>query len=135
MRNCLILGLAVATAACTGGGLNRERPDEFATARRAPLVIPPDFALVPPNPGAPRPQEADASAQALAAMFGGPARRSETEAAALQEAGREQADAGIRSAVGSPETNVVNKGSVARDIIAAPEGDGRDARAQVPQPQ
>lgn len=133
MRNCLILAGAAALAACTSSGLDRERPDEFATARRAPLVIPPDFALTPPNPGAPRPQEADSSAQALSAMFGGPARRSETEAATLEEAGRERADPGIRSGVGSPETNVVDKGSVTRDIIAAPEGDGQEARAQTPQ--
>ena len=137
MRNSVILAgvLALALGGCTGSGLNRERPDEFATARRAPLVIPPDFALVPPTPGAPRPQEADSSTQALAAMFGGPAPRSQTEAAALQEAGAQRAEPGIRSDVGSPETNVVDKGAVTRDIIAAPEGDGRDARAAVPQGQ
>lgn len=31
-------------------------PDEFAVLTKAPLVIPPDFGLRPPNPGAPRPQ-------------------------------------------------------------------------------
>lgn len=132
MRNLLVLGLAGLTmtlAGCGGGGLNRDRPDEFAVARRAPLVVPPDFALVPPSPGAPRPQEADSSTQALQAMFGGPATRSAPETATLNRAGANRADAGIRSDVGSPETNSVDKGSVTRDIIAAPEGDGQDARA------
>ncbi len=32
-------------------------PDEFAVESRAPLTIPPDFDLRPPQPGAPRPQE------------------------------------------------------------------------------
>ena len=46
-------------ASCGGGGvLGRERPDEFAVQRQAPLVIPPDFALTPPapaqTPGTPR---------------------------------------------------------------------------------
>ncbi|MEO6218093.1 MAG: DUF3035 domain-containing protein, partial [Sphingomonas sp.] len=38
------------------------------------------------------------------------------------------ADPGIRSAVGDPGTNVVDKGSTTRDIVAAPPGDGQDAR-------
>ena len=133
MRKALLAGLLMATttlSACAGGGLfKRQGPDEFAVARRAPLVVPPDFALAPPAPGAPRPQEADSSTQALEAMFGGPAKRSATEAATLSQAGGDIADPGIRSAVADPQTNVVDKGQVTRDIIAAPEGDGRDARA------
>ncbi|WP_136162463.1 DUF3035 domain-containing protein [Sphingomonas flavalba] len=133
MRKALLAGLVLTTAlsgCAAGGGLfGRERPDEFAVARRAPLVVPPDFALAPPAPGAPRPQEADSSTQALEAMFGGAAQRSATETAALDHAGDDSADPGIRSAVADPQTNVVDKGQVTRDIIAAPEGDGRDARA------
>jgi len=126
----VILGLAGLTlAGCGGGGLNRDRPDEFSVARRAPLVVPPDFALAPPTPGAPRPQEADSSSQALQAMFGGPAQRSAPEQATLNRTGADRASGGIRSEVGSPETNAVDKGAVTRDIIAAPEGDGQDARA------
>ena len=130
MRNVIVLGLVGLTlAGCGGSGLNRTRPDEFAVARRAPLVVPPDFALKPPSPGAPRPQEADSSTQALQAMFGGPAPRSAPEQAALNQAGAARAQPGIRSEVGSPQTNAVDKGAVTRDIIAAPEGDGQDARA------
>ena len=131
MRNLVILSLAGLTlAGCGGGGaLNRTRPDEFAVARRAPLVVPPDFSLAPPSPGAPRPQEADSSTQALQAMFGGPAPRSAPETSTLARAGADRSAAGIRSEVGSPETSSVDKGAVTRDIIAAPEGDGQDARA------
>jgi hypothetical protein len=39
-------------------GMDRSMPDEFAVESRAPLTIPPDFDLRPPQPGAPRPQEA-----------------------------------------------------------------------------
>jgi hypothetical protein len=135
MRSVIVLGAAALTlAGCTGGGLNRDRPDEFAVARRAPLVVPPDFALAPPSPGAPRPQEADSSTQALEAMFGGPAPRSAPEAAALSRAGADRSAAGIRTAVGSPETNAGDQGAITRDIIAAPEGDGQDARASTTAP-
>jgi hypothetical protein len=52
----------------TGGVLGRDRPDEFAVARNAPLVIPPDFALTPPRPGEAA-AGADARTQALQALF------------------------------------------------------------------
>ncbi|MCW3835202.1 DUF3035 domain-containing protein [Sphingomonas canadensis] len=124
--------LAATLSACGSRGLNRERPDEFAVARQAPLVIPPDYALVPPRPGAPRPQETTPQSQALDAMFGGTAPRSPGEAAALDSAGRNAADLGARSTAGSPGTNVIDKGTTTRDIVAAPEGDGQDARVSTP---
>ena len=130
MRNVIALGLLGLTlAGCGGGGLNRSRPDEFAVARRAPLVVPPDFALAPPAPGTARPQEADSSTQALQAMFGGPAPRSVPEQSALSSAGADRSAAGIRTDVGADQPNAVDKGAVTRDIIAAPEGDNQDARA------
>ncbi len=38
-------------------GLQRDAPDEFQVTTRAPLSMPPDFALRAPRPGAARPQE------------------------------------------------------------------------------
>lgn len=130
-------GSATLLASCGSGMLgDRNRPDEFAVARQAPLVIPPDFSMRPPQPGAPRPQDAGGPAQqALEALFGGSAPRSASERAALDAAGaRTGADAGIRSGVGSPDTSVVDKGSTTRDIVAAPQGDGRDAQTQAGAP-
>ena len=124
-------GLASMLAACGSTGVfNRDRPDEFAVQRQAPLVIPPDFNLVPPSEGNPRPAEGSAAEQALEALFGGPAARSDVETSALDRAGA--AAPGIRSAVGDPDTNTVAKGSITRDIISAPEGDGRGASAVIP---
>lgn len=118
--------------ASNGGVFGRKRPDEMSVTRAAPLVVPPDFALAPPRPGEPRPQEADSSTQALQAMFGGPAPRSDAESAALSRAGQNRAQPGIRSNTGDPGTVVADKGQTTRDIIAAPEGDGAEARAGVP---
>ena len=127
----LVTLAATALAGCGAGGiLNRDRPDEFAVQRQAPLVVPPDFSLTPPAPGAPRPTEGTASDQALDALFGGPAPRSQVETSALDRAG--SADPGIRTAVGDPQTNTVAKGALTRDIIAAPEGDGAGASAVIP---
>lgn len=129
----ILLGAAsTVLSACgsSGGILGRERPDEFAVQRQAPLVVPPDFNLVPPAPGAPRPAEGTASEQALEALFGGPAPRSAVETSALDRAGT--AAPGIRSSVGDPQTNTVAKGRITRDIIAAPEGDGQNSQAVIP---
>ena len=135
MRNVktviLLVSGSAMLAACGGGGIfNRDRPDEFAVQRQAPLVVPPDFSLTPPAPGAPRPAEGTASEQALEALFGGPAPRSDIETSALDRAG--SAAPSIRSTIGDPETNTVAKGRVTRDIIAAPEGDGQNAQTLIP---
>lgn len=130
-RFALVSASLAMLAACGGGGLlNRERPDEFAVQRQAPLVIPPDFSLVPPEPGAPRPTEGTAAQQALEALFGGPAQRSSIESNAVNNAG--EAEIGIRSTVGDPATYTVDKGAATRTILAAPEGDGQAARAVIP---
>ncbi|RNJ64242.1 MAG: DUF3035 domain-containing protein [Porphyrobacter sp. IPPAS B-1204] len=128
----VLTGVAAMLAACGGGSgvFNRERPDEFAVQRQAPLVVPPDFTLTPPAPGAPRPAEGTASEQALEALFGGPAPRSRVEASVIDRAGA--AAPSIRSQVGDNATNTVAKGRVTRDIIAAPEGDGQAATTVIP---
>ncbi|MBO9621810.1 MAG: DUF3035 domain-containing protein [Sphingomonas sp.] len=136
MRKLIVIAAGIALAgslsACGKNGYNRARPDEFAVARQAPLVIPPDFSLVPPQAGTVR-QDNNTQQQTLDALFGGSQARSASENAALNAAGRTSADIGARSTVGSPTTNVVDKGQTTRDIVAAPEGDGKDARASTPQ--
>lgn len=127
----LVAGSSMLLAACgTTNLFNRERPDEFAVQRQTPLVVPPDFELAPPAPGAPRPTEGTAAQQALDALFGGPAPRSAVETSALQRAGN--AELGIRSSVGDPNTYTVDKGAATRTILAAPEGDGQAASAVIP---
>lgn len=49
-------------------GLDPPMPDEFAVESRAPLTVPPDFDLRPPEPGAPRPQEKTAQQDAEQAI-------------------------------------------------------------------
>ncbi len=127
----VLTGVSTLLAGCGSTGLfNRDRPDEFAVQRQAPLVVPPDFSLAPPAPGAPRPTEGTTQQQTLDALFGGPSPRSELEKTTLNRAGT--AAPSIRSTVGDPATNTVAKGAVTRDIMAAPQGDGREAQAVIP---
>jgi hypothetical protein len=130
-----VLLIATTLAACgsnRGAFAGRSGPDALVVARAAPLVVPPDFALRPPVPGAPRPQEADSSTLALQAMFGGAADRSLAEKGALNAAGVARVDVGIRSTAGDPGTTVVDKGAATRDVVAAPASEGKGARATTP---
>lgn len=123
-----LTGAATLLTACGSTGLfSRSRPDEFAVTRAAPLVIPPDYGLQPPQPGAPQPTQNNTAQETLRALFGGPAPRSQVETSMLNAIGR--SEDGIRSNVGDPATAVVDKGTVTRDILAAPVGAGQSARA------
>ena len=134
VKRNLVAALALcALGACHSnkGGVFSARkgaPDEFAVGRAAPLTVPPDFALVPPRPGQPRPQEADSSQQALNALFGGPQRASQGESVLTQAAGPAPTP-GVRSEVGGNMPVTVNKGAATRDILAAPPSSNSQANA------
>jgi hypothetical protein len=134
MRKALILiAPAILLAGCSVFGGGKEKSlDEFAVARNAPLVIPPDYSLTPPVAGTVSMTSQDAQTQAIEALFGGPAPRSSTEMSVLERAGRDRASLGIRSSVGDPGTRVVDKGQSTQTILAAPEADSQDASAQTP---
>ena len=51
-------------------GITKEPPDEFAVVTKAPLVIPPDFNLKPPKPGAAPTNQVSPTASAQEALYG-----------------------------------------------------------------
>jgi Protein of unknown function (DUF3035) len=80
-------------------GIDQPMPDEFAVESRAPLTVPPEFDLRPPEPGAPRPQEKSADQQAEQVM----------EQAGPGEPGKQAADFRLRgSASGLPDIGAAN---------------------------
>jgi hypothetical protein len=104
----LLSALLLALPACAGAkkelGLTRTAPDEFAVVERAPLEMPPDFALRPPRPGASRPQEAQSPDEARTVVFGAPQPTAQNAPVAaeqllLQQAGAAKAAPGIRQTV------------------------------------
>lgn len=108
MAKSLSAGLALALAAASlagcagigkavGGGKNP--PDEFAIATKAPLVVPPDYALRPPKPGESRPQELSPSERARQVLLGDLSAAPPTagEQQLLQKAGATVADPNIRA--------------------------------------
>ena len=134
MRKAFLLIVpAVLLAGCGAFGPKQKSLDEFAVARNAPLVIPPDYSLTPPVAGTVSMSAQDAQTQAIEALFGGPAPRSQSETSMLESAGRDRAAMGIRSTAGDPDTRVVDKGQSTQSILAAQPADSEVASAQTPQ--
>ena len=134
MRKALLLIVpAILLGGCSMFGPKQKSLDEFAVARNAPLVIPPDYSLTPPVAGTVSMTAQDAQTQAIEALFGGPAPRSQTETSMLENAGRDRAALGIRSTAGDPDTRIVDKGAATQSILAAQPADSELASAQVPQ--
>jgi len=133
MRKALFLiAPAILLAGCGAFGGKTKSLDEFAVARNAPLVIPPDYSLTPPVAGTVSMTAQDAQTQAIEALFGGPAPRSSTEMSVLERAGRDRAVLGIRSSAGDANTRVVDKGQATQTILTAPEANSLEASAQTP---
>jgi Protein of unknown function (DUF3035) len=129
----LVLAAAVSTAGCATMGAKSRTPDEFAVARSAPLIVPPDFSLAPPVAGTAGISAGDAQQQAIDALFGGPAPRSNAETSLLDQAGRDTAQIGIRSTVWDPDTRIVDKGAATLQILSAPAANSAVASAQIGQ--
>jgi hypothetical protein len=108
------LGLSACSNAQRTLGLDPEAPDEFTVVSKAPLTIPPDFNLRPPQPGAARPQEQDPTARAQAALVGdaqstGTARSTPGETALLQVARAQDADPNIRQVLNQETTQLAER--------------------------
>lgn len=102
----LMLALSACSEAKRSLGYEKMPPDEFQVVQRAPLAMPPDFALRPPSPGAARPQEGTTREQARQQLMGvrqtspiSTAGRSQGEVALLRRAGAEEIQPEIRSLV------------------------------------
>ena len=136
MRNALcalVLVAAVSTSGCASLRGRSATPDEFAVARNAPLIIPPDFSLAPPVAGTAGFTAGEAQQQAIDTLFGGPAPRSAGESSMLDAAGRDGAQVGIRSVVWDPDTRIVDKGPTTLQILAAQPANSNIASAQAGQ--
>jgi len=124
------VALLLPLAACSGVGdslsrtfgFSRDTPDEFAVTTQAPLTLPPDYSIRPPQPGAPRPQNVPdqiAAQEALipqTALAANSAGMSPGQAALLQEAGP-PAPANIRAEIAQEQTKLNGGGQSFADRL------------------
>ena len=64
-----LLALSACDSIREAAGLTKVPPDEFAVSTKAPLVVPPDYNLRPPQPGAAPITKTDPDVAAQQAMF------------------------------------------------------------------
>ncbi len=108
----LLLAAASLLAGCdsfrSAMGSDKDSPDEFAVVTKAPLIMPPDFNLKPPKPGAPPANQVSATQSAQAALFNTdpataaasmPGTMSMGEKLLLSYAGAANADSSIRQVI------------------------------------
>jgi hypothetical protein len=116
LRTAALSAVAVSLIGCQSlreaAGITKEPPDEFAVVTKSPLVIPPDFNLKPPKPGAAPTNQASPTQSAQSALFGDdpvaaaaaiPGNFSPEERVVLANSGGAAADPSIRKQIASDE--------------------------------
>lgn len=105
------VGLAGCQSTRKALGMNKVTPDEFRVVTKAPLVLPPDYALRPPAPGKPRPQELQPESAARNALLGqrDAEARTDGEKLLVAKAGADKADPLIRYVVDDEFGDVAHK--------------------------
>ena len=138
--------LAVALVGCSGfrqaTGAAKLAPDEFAVMTKSPLIIPPDFNLRPPIPGAPDRNQGTPADMARTALFGQNPQAaaaalggtfSDGERALLARSGGSVADPAIRNAISS-DSGLTDQGAGFAERIINPQGAAPPANAPAAQP-
>ena len=103
-------------------GVERKTPDEFAVVRRAPLTLPPDFSLRPPDPRGQRQQDLQTRDSAQDAVFG------TNQASTLNQSLQDQTSVtGLAAANQSSSNQSASAGEQRLLELAGSEGDNSSA--------
>lgn len=112
------LAALVGASACNSGvrqalGVERTTPDEFRVVTIAPLTVPPEYALRPPQPGELRAEDVFQDRQAQRALFGDLEGSDATDAEVLfaARAGAADANPDVRALIDGETAAIVRKDS------------------------
>ena len=116
------IALALALGGCSNWkqtlGIEPVSPDEFAVESRAPLTIPPDYSLRPPEPGASRPQEASMASKAQGVIDNaGPGQPGKQEQGTLHYQGANLADPNAQIADQSLAAKLLQSGDTGDSAV------------------
>lgn len=111
LAGAALVALTGCNSASRALGVSKVTPDEFRVIAKAPLVVPPDYALRPPSPGEPRPQELQPESAARQALLGARQAQTRTEAETLlvTKAGGDKADPLVRYVVDDEFGDIAHK--------------------------
>jgi hypothetical protein len=115
----LAAGAALATSGCQSLNGAPTSPDEFRVVKKAPLVVPPDYNLRPPQAGQAQPFEVDPTRAGVATAFGTNvgANASAAERALVASAGANAVSPIIREQVDFEEAKIIRKSTSVTDRV------------------
>jgi hypothetical protein len=126
-RIALVCGLAIAIGACEGIkgqlGLKKQAPDEFSVVQKRPLIIPPDFSLRPPEPGAAGPREIATREQARQALVRAGQTSAAPDADRLARPGRSRGEVAFLRQAGADKANPDIRSVIRYETLALTEKD------------
>ncbi len=117
------IGLGGCTSAKRAFGMQKVAPDEFTVVTKPPLVLPPDYSLRPPQPGAPNPTQLTPGATAETALFGREGLSDNAmgytsgETVLLDTTGGAGANPNIRQVLNAETASLIEKDSSIADTI------------------
>lgn len=115
----IAVGSALAVTGCQSLNSAPTSPDEFRVVTKAPLVVPPDYNLRPPQAGQAQPFEVDATRAGVATAFGTTvgADASLSERALVAAAGANAVSPIIREQVDYEEAKIIRKSTSVSDRV------------------
>ena len=120
----LVAGAVFVLGACDVArtlGIDREGPDEFAVLRHAPLTLPPDYRLRPPEPGAVRPERPLQRDRTRETLTGATASErealSEGESALISKTGGTKVDSSLRRRIDEETAELARKNRLLLDDL------------------
>lgn len=125
-------GLSGCTSAKRAFGMQKVAPDEFTVVTKPPLVVPPDYSLRPPRPGAPSPGDMEPSGHAQTALFGreGLSENAQGytggEVGLLETTGGSGANPDIRKVLNAETASLIEKDASIADKILFWQGSKED---------
>ena len=126
MRTALLISTLFAGTLLSGcaalGGTNS--PDEFRVVKKAPLVVPPEYSLRPPEAGSGTPFEVDESRAGTASAFGTDigTNASASERALVASADANAVNPVIRQQVDWEEAAIIRKSTSVSDRVMSTDG-------------
>ncbi len=118
---------AISLSGCSGAkrafGMQKVAPDEFTVVTKPPLVMPPDYSLRPPQPGAPNPAQIEPGNNAETALFGREGLSDNAmgytggEASLLDTTGGSKASPNIRQVLNAETASLIDKDKSIADKI------------------
>jgi hypothetical protein len=121
MKNALLLSAGLAMTLVTGcAGLSGSTaPDEFRVVKKAPLVVPPEYSLRPPEAGQSQPFEVDEERAGSASAFGSDIGQNASagERALVAAAGASAVSPVIRQRVDWEEAKTIRKSASIADRV------------------